>query len=152
MARIRMFLTLTIAMFGLCLHAESAKAKALNDDASQDFADASTVSDEKLSTMRGGFINAHGLLINFNFTSTLAVNGNVQNQTSFTSADLVKAASHSGGNIKNIIPPTIIQNVNNNTNIALQQVLNLNIANANIALINHAQFNQAIRQNALAFH
>jgi len=212
----------------------------LQPEASEDFVELSQVSDKELSAMRGGFIDIHGMMIDFSFISRITIDGNLQSSIAVTTADLIQAAlnrsmpngnlhsavatttapvqtaanqdatnngnlqpippittadpvqgttittanpvqvatnqgtTNNGPNngnlqpstpattaaqvqsavnqgIQALIPPAIIQNANNNAQIALQRVLNLNISNAAATMLNRSQFNQLALQNVRSF-
>src|SRR5438045_3706716 len=113
-----------------------------------EFTDAQVVSDKDLSTMRGGFIDINGEIMDFDFYSRTMVNGVVTNTTYISSEELAMAAAN--GTLNDIIPPTIIQNNLDNANINTITSLNGNIVGAAAAAGALALTNQSNISNARA--
>ena len=138
--------------FSACVLPSFAHAHGLKgDDASGDFSDSPTVSDKDLSKMRGGFINLNGMLIDISYTAVASVNGNVISNVSLNTNDIAQAVQN-GGTLQSVLPPTVIQNVNNTAIIAMQQQLSLNISGAAAQAAAQEQIHQLTFQNTLAFH
>lgn len=136
-----------LALIFLALIPGRSYASAL--DADQDFADSQVVSDNELSTQRGGYIDINGVLLDFNYLARLDVNGTNISAVNVDTTDLINAAA---ANNQNFLQPTVVQNVDNNALIAMQQQLNLTISGANIAATNQTMAQIAAFQNVLGAH
>lgn len=148
----KMMIRMLALSMGLTAYAAPAvaAADALPADYPPVLAEAHMVDDGELADIRGGFLNVNGMMIDFSFMSRVEINGDVAKAASFSAADLGAIAS--GASMQNIIPPTVIQNADNNASIALQQVLNMNVTGATAMVANQAQMHQSDLQNAMAFH
>jgi hypothetical protein len=134
----------------VCFLPDAAFARdSLKGDASNDFAHSEIVPDKELAKQRGGFININGMLIDFNYVAQIAVNGNVVQDVNIDMSGVIAAAI---ADQENFMQPAIIQNVDNNTLIALQQTLNLNISGGMAVANSQAQINQAAFNGVIALH
>ena len=104
-----------------------------------------SISDDDLSDMRGGFLFAGGLRLDFGLTSTTAINGVIKSSFSFNTSrfngtlpvNLQQAIQVGTGN--NFTSPasaatsqtvlTLVQNTSNNAVIQSSNVLNLSVSN-----------------------
>lgn len=140
LSRLSFFFTLAI-VFVACVMPRPAHAapRALQDNASADFADSKPVGDKELSKMRGGMFNVDGLLISFGYNASTAVNGVTQSNVSFTDTDLVNN-NPNVPNLSNGLPANIVQNAQNGALIQVQQQLNLTVSGATQAIQNRIPF------------
>jgi hypothetical protein len=119
-------LVLATLAFSATAHASALKA----DKGEQPFNNADMVSDQELSTMRGGFMDINGVLIDMSFLSRVQVGLDVQTNVNVNTNNLANAAQ-SATQIQQLLQPNIITNVDPNTLISIQQALNINVLNPN---------------------
>jgi hypothetical protein len=121
---------LAIAFLALLAVFAPSPASASNpfDNGEDTFANSTPVSDKDLAGMRGGFLDINGVLIDFNFFSNVEVGMNTISNINIDAATLAQIAQ-SANVVQEVLQPSIIQNMDNNTLISIQQAINLSILN-----------------------
>jgi hypothetical protein len=145
MSTSRFFLTALALLAGALPLTAMAEDFGTNSD--ETFDNSKIVSDAELATMRGGFVDINGMLIDFSFLSRVQVGMSMLEDVTVDTASLAIAAQ-AASNIQDLIQPQIIQNMDNNTLIAIQQTLNVAIIGSEL-LNQLAQMQQSSHQQTM---
>ena len=95
------FATLSIVIMGTGSHALAAQdlPGTLNNDFDILFNEEQSLNDEELDALRGGFLTSNGMVIDFAFSTSTLVDGQLINQVVLNSADTVATRATSLRNI-----------------------------------------------------
>jgi hypothetical protein len=102
--------------------------------------DAVAVSDDELDTLRGGFMLANGMNVEFSIDKVITLNGQVAFTSSFTLPDGVPLFQNGLNNISPFLNASPIGSIIQN-NLDSQTISTINTINLQLSHINHPHLN-----------